>query len=861
MRTGAGPADYELKKNGVVVWSGRRSFTFWDAVVDDLGRAGGYAYSDGNEQFSSGDFIVAFLDSKGEERIASRTKRESSLIEHATPDPKARKLVLDAGNDRLIVVVVGSTIDRNLDAWWIYKLSNGVEIGRPSPRGRMQDNDKVIFENDIRPVRGTPLTLIHWMRYESGEQSIQPNCGARFTLVDLECRPVWTLELPEDYTIPSDEKEADRLYEEMRTNGAILKCSDPGMFELRHVKPSKRVQYRVEPDASAPSGWFVKEVSASEYIKPASTAGSRPAAFDITTIPELKLQHLGSVSLRDAPRGASPIHDIIDLRIDGRGRLGFLQRSDSEAGNWKYIIVSDSGELYKSVEVPPPPSDDQSKLLVVPLDGERRLFMYSGYGENPGSARRFDADKGIFTNIVGFTATADAAKGTPDGGFVILSRVHHKYTIDDSVARFDKNGIQLWRVGENSENEEKLFAPEDVTITSNGDVVVLENIRNDLKIHGLDGKYKKTIKLRESWGWNPNYPSRVDADANGGVVVYDFHGDPPIVHMSADGGVLAKFTPRFADGTAVDIYDGVQVSPDGRYWTTDRHSILQLDEKGVVTKILGEKPEVSRLREIARVEAGPNGNIYALDARTRAVHVFDKTGKPLFVCKPLPVDVDPKSDLNIMTISDSGEIYISRTDFDFDKPPEYLHFSAAGERIGVETAVLDTVSQNWVCQPGGKNKWVVGFKELFLVNEKGGLVYSTQERPDGNWIKGIFHGRAGRDGSLALLTVPGPFRGPYEAPAMHIYNSKGEPIRSILVPAASTISDDFDYDGKRIAVLWRSKTEKAVILYQPDGKCLGRFRVNIEGDAARCFLAPGGSELWISTYEGRIERYQMPEFR
>ena len=120
-------------------------------------------------------------------------------------------------------------------------------------------------------------------------------------------------------------------------------------------------------------------------------------------------------------------------------------------------------------------------------------------------------------------------------------------------------------------------------------VAVVDVIRKTVQFFDRAGKHHHTVDLKKAWGREPTYPSDISADRDGGVVVQDFQGDPPIVRMKADGTVRAQVRPRLKDGRTFQLFDA-QVAPDGVLWVSDGHALYRLIESGTAHRVLGEAP-------------------------------------------------------------------------------------------------------------------------------------------------------------------------------------------------------------------------------------------------------------------------------
>jgi hypothetical protein len=868
-RSGAGEARYELERKGALVWAGARPFTLWDAAVADDGTVAGYGYSHGyNRPFEqAGDFLVVILDPSGAPRLVEKTPREASGRLHTMADPKARGLFLDAPNDRLVVRVVDPDASGG-ETWWTYRLGTGAPLERSAPGERMPDAPPSYWIVAARPVAGTPLTLVHWLRQDVGSGPGSPP-GARFTLVDPAYAPVWTLELPGDYEVRGDEGATARLERSIFEHGAILDTGPPHRFAIRHAAAGMRVAYEVEPGEEAAGGWSVREVARTPYAEPGAP---EQRAAGVLAFPEVALRKIGSISLTagPAPPDGTPIRDVSELAIDDRGRFGFL-RCDGcgSASRAAFVVVDADGVLVQSVALPQLPQGGASARHLAWLGGDRWLVAASEQGAKVGtSAIRVDLGTGAATPFEGFDCPPiEALAPTRDGGFVALTRSYAEGTVVDALYAFDAQGRRRWRVAASFEDETLLFDPVDVAVATTGEVVVLEGIANQLKVYTPEGAYRYTVDLEEAWDRAPNYLSAIAPDADGGVVIFDFEGKPPVVRMKRDGSVLGQLTPAFPGGRAFDVHGRVQTGADGRLWTSDGHAVLRLDDRGVVDRALGERPDPEVLGEVAAIRVDGKGTIYAADRRTAAVHLFDPEGRRLRVFRPDPGDYDGQLVSASLAVSDAGDVFLSRGAREGDHAPEFLHYSPAGGRVGVESLGVDPISEDWYWQSTTGSRWVVGFENLFLVGPDGRASRTIERTAEGQWLERPAPAAVAPDGRIAVVSEARPLlpEDSDDERVVTIFSREGDALATWPAPEGLLPWAGAAFDGSRFAALVRAPSAGSskgigVVALDARGKPLFRFEPPGLGEGARPFLVPrgGGGELWLFDGRTSIDRYALP---
>ena len=229
-------------------------------------------------------------------------------------------------------------------------------------------------------------------------------------------------------------------------------------------------------------------------------------------------------------------------------------------------LVDNRGRLIKKIALPGLNTKCAIKHSAVSLGGDQWIVISSGDGdERLSSAVSVNISSGKIIPVNEFSLPEIKSLAVwRDAGIVALTIARARRTLENKLFAVDVAGKTRWNVQKDSEDRAKLFSPEAVTITSTGDVVVLDNIENRLQIFSRDGAYRSSVDLAQACHQQPNYPSGIRADIDGGVIVHDFPGKRSVVRMKLDGTVINKFTAKFADGREFDIRGDIQTAPDGR---------------------------------------------------------------------------------------------------------------------------------------------------------------------------------------------------------------------------------------------------------------------------------------------------------
>jgi len=818
-KSGRGGATYRLRRKGAVVWEGPRPFALWEAGVADDGTVGGVAYSRGFEGWGGrkpddyGDFSVVVLGPAGEVRLQERTKRTPSRFLHDVPNPLANGVIVDGANDRLVVRVRDPDINRRAEGWWVYRLSTGREVRRFSPKpllGEPKDGP-TRFVIDARAVAGTPLVLAHWWRYDTSGGTR----GARFTLHDPEGgdggAPVWSLELPRDYTVAGDEDAQDRLRDEIGEGFAILRTDAPGRFTLRFVAERRKVTFAVSRDG--PGGkWRVTEVGPREpYVAPAA----EPPPF---AAPEIRPRLRDRITLKAPAAGKpSPIRGVHNLTVAGPGRLAFLRRD----GATDLVLVEDRrGRVLHTVPLAKMALKGEDSIDALVWQGGTRFLVFVARrfakktSDYFSEAYRVDARTKTVARLVGFrAATSRSAAALPGaGGFLIL-------TYSQGLHAYDAAGRRVW-----TRSEEAGGDADSVAVLKDGTVAALD--ASDTAVTFLDprsGRTRRTLSLNQAWGREANYPSDIVADLQGGgFVVHDFQGTPSVVRMSAAGRVLGGFVPHDTRGGRIE-YPDVSVGSDGRLWVSDKHALLRMDARGRPDRPVGQ------LREVAEFAVSPTGRILAADARTNAVHVFDRSGRWLHACAPADTrDEDPASEFSRQA---QPQIAFGPND----------SFAVAGQ---------------WFDAKGKRRAKPAGFRTPVE------RVSRLRRRADATWLGFVYAVAVSPGGALAVADTPNDTTAARPSPVrarVSLYDPADAPLRVLPLPAAADDPyPEIAFDGRTLVV---SVAKRVYAYLGATGQPLWQFArpAPAQGDPWQPFLTDAGRTLCLfDPYRRTLYRYALP---
>jgi hypothetical protein len=252
------------------------------------------------------------------------------------------------------------------------------------------------------------------------------------------------------------------------------------------------------------------------------------------------------------------------------------------------------------------------------------------------------------------------------------------------------------------------------------------------------------------------------------------------------------------------------------------------------------------------VEVGPDGRIFIADRRTKAIHVFDSSGRAVGRCIPKPEDLKETSEIYHIAISKAGDIYAS-----LNLPvAKYLHFRKDMTREGWAPKIdADKITQKWYFHPSSDYCWILGYKEVFLVQDLKVIIKGISRRADGRWIEYPDRAAVAADGSLAVLS-----RSQSEKYLINIYNSSGDAQKNFDLPFSMGVHfiERLAYDGRHVF----AHVDNSLIVYDLDGQALGKFTLPSDEDNEQWngpWLAAQGKEIWfIESQSLKLHRFAFP---
>lgn len=268
------------------------------------------------------------------------------------------------------------------------------------------------------------------------------------------------------------------------------------------------------------------------------------------------------------------------------------------------------------------------------------------------------------------------------------------------------------------------------------------------------------------------------------------------------------------------------------------------------------------------------GRIHAIDVASHTMHVFDDTGRPLWLGSYSKHFGRERYPALMIKVTSSGDTWV---ELEVDvKPgyrdmsllgPKYVHFGPSGKFLGVEQIRFEGDTWwHWLPQPDGGLRWLINHKKILLVDAHDAVLRSITW-PNGEDFEDT--SAVAQDGSLAVV-MERPRKNFHRMPTLKppelvaaIFSPHGDAVSEWPLPFHPNSYPRIAFDDRHLAFVVLDNIEsghQAILVTDARGK--GLFRIPISADASigKVFLLsrPSGEELWVWS-DKVIDRYAMPK--
>ena len=797
------PADYKVTVKGNIAWEKTLPYTLSETGICDSGLIGGVGRGDRKAKADEKDFVIVIIDPKGNSLLEDRIPVTMSRYVDAGFDPKCSGVVFDPENDRMSVRLRDYDVNRQQETWRVYQLSTGKR--QPDIQPSLPNT---LFLLNARPVKGTHYLATTFYRLDGTEM------GLTYGLMDYKGSVVWSQDAIGDLSSGSTGYSQYDLQEQAFQGDGIPDNPKPNEFTIRSYKNRQLITFAVsgsEPKVS------VREVSREAVKEPANTTGGA-LSVKIATIPVT-----ASLIIPKSKSTQSGITKTGQFNFCGDDKVVFLQEQEPA----RLGIVDVPTLKVRAIKLPSEATAKGTTCLLAKVSGARFLLVSTkenNFGKTEKQATvnawTVEVTNGTWHRLPSFRSFGvKAVAARSDGKFAVLSSEQQLFSSTEHLSFCDATGKQIWMQGEGGYRGKKgeMLSPEALDFDNKGHIVVLDNIKKSLIRTSPAGLLDEEIELKKAWyGKEPTYPTNIMCLPSGGIVLTDSDTDKVCYVLNAKGGIVRKLEPRLANGKNIYVSENVRADSKGDIWITNGDGFFRLNAQGISSQVVGNSPNQAGLGEILSVHIDLDGRVYAQDGSTYAVHVFDRTGKPLFAAVPKPTEFSERAFADGPDVTRSGDIYLQGS-----KNDGIIHFSPTGERLADVPYPKDKKGSDGLFEMKPTWRWW----GTTLLSEKNEPVAELRRWPDGAWMLGGPSATA-PDGRIMAYSKKSYRAGGFEAnqsKRIAFFAANGRPESMAAYPFANKFVYSTAYDGtdsyfvldEYIAAV--DKNGSVLWAYQPEG--------------------------------------------
>ncbi|MDX1973066.1 MAG: hypothetical protein SFY68_11105 [Candidatus Sumerlaeia bacterium] len=848
---GTGPATYTMRGSGEVLWKRELPFTLSDAIITVEGNTIGYALSnmEDSDTTQSGNLILSYLSLNGD---IIRTKRFPTAINNYkfspfqptvsrmfyTPEKKLGWFYLTNNQDYEENGVL-ITFDESQEKF---------NVPVPLTEYLYGKSGKLL---DLVVIEGVPLLAIAWQE----EPFIFDETHQWISILDSHGKELWrhprTICDESQSRIYSRgpklltfiDKSLDTTFQLQESNNSweVLKLSDVPAFE--DIESENYFTYNSPEDASTK----------------ASLSASKP-------------YRKFSLEIPNSPADAAFVN--YNSTFDDQGNIYFISSPITNSitkDKSHTLIVNNKIEDIRKIPLNIPYYDNL--FIVGWLDDDSLLL--SAHKSNNGEMSEYPLSTqttNLFqVNVITekiirlndfLTDDAHVHSGlrTSKNGTILVR--HTKIicpTACNSISLYNLKEECLWSMMEHEfsgTNKDYFHHITDACLLTDGTIAVLDDSPARVELISSDGTRKGAINLEESWGYKPNYLSNIHPGPDGTIVVTDYNGRYPTVHMDATGKVLHKYRKQ---GT---------LDPFGAFWVSDGFTLKQENEEGEVIHTIGYEPLDPLCGPISYVNIDQQGRIYLLPTRSGVPFVFDGSGKVLYRADishdKFPIS-NPEPYHYKILIPGDGSLYYTLTEYvESSELPETTWtflFDKSGERVSEQKRISGTSELDLIYRRPNffnSNSPFLNNDRFWLQNQSGIILRDL----NGQDLLKIYNTIDEKQvillqSPIGHILVQNNSFTPYCTNInFSVYDSTGSLV-STLNPQThlNWYLHQSAWDGQYFYVPLKDK----IVVFNSQGEALTSVPVPSTEKTWKPFVTKTGSELWLFDGEREVVCYKIAE--
>lgn len=749
-RYGEGGAEYTFLERVKIQWNKKLEFTLRDVKITSTGIIAGYSYSKGFHGYANKDsrLSVWLLDRQGKTLYSWSTLRNMPTSLHSPDYPYCQGVMLHEKFANVIFRIYPASETEGGEEWMVISLET-FKKKESIAFGKCKDELPGRFK-EVIPIADHPLFLTfneEWISTPSKATDhvlYARTVGTTFRIIDYKGNLVWIDKNPDDINHEMLGCKPEHLSRFRDDNPLLGAGTGPGEFWVLHLKEDEKVTHKIAEDRKI-------EVVRREKLNWKEAQKKRESDEHAATLMYHDAPtHLSSFQVGTKPEPGSLPEHIEYFDFDKQDNIGCIAFCDKA---YFFYLISQENKVIAWKELD---QKDWHKLRpssLLKCTGDKWLLLLSYFEENPRLlvlSSEGEVEREIKIDFPGGERMAN----DENGNIAVLS------TAGGKIRQFNARGKVLWTFdeyfGSSSSGPGALLSPEDIALTPDDELIVLDNIAQKAQYYSLQGKPLRTIDFEETKSGEIDYPTFISVNREGIVHVKESAGKHRIQRYSKEGKWLSSIRMRHKNGKSIGYIRDMRFDNGDNLWISDGVA-CRIAKEGNTTKVLGTLPPKDAIRNISAIDTDSKGNLYVYDDENLAVVSFGPDGK-----KRSWFSLPPREEEDYVLPGSPGwKMFVDSEDLiNFSIANDsYVRFNSSGKEVDHKTS-------------RGEKHWGISNRAIVLRDNKGQEILQIRKGNDGKRFESISDIYTDHLGQLLCYE--------YEDKA-HVFDASGKPISSFTL--------------------------------------------------------------------------------
>ncbi|MCF6318449.1 MAG: hypothetical protein L3J83_04080 [Proteobacteria bacterium] len=801
---GIGQSDIIFSKDGVLLWNKSIDSTFSDVKISKDAHIFAYSYSDGldtgyrNKDKNNHNLTLWALSKHG--KIITRDDFERGITMthlHANDNPQALGILLQESANTVVFRFNASMHTDEDEKWIQYSIKSGkrkadllIDLSVEQDKTYGSFHEVIALTNQDLYL----LAITKLKHYYIDEYIL-------FILLDINGQPIWSYE-SKNKLDPNN----SQIKKYIENNPLIKYDKISKIFSITDLDKTEILSYTI-------SKGNVTEVATKDIDLYTLDSNTTTTHKNLIEPP----QFISSFIIDDRTK---------NNKINNKSmpqRMGVFGIDDNN--NIATLYKSKNTHIFTILK----PDNSIQTHFAINIDGLNKhqinSIKYKGDKKWLVLATRYDKQP-ILIEINSKTQTSKSIKIDAKGAIKLIIHKDKNFTVlardgEGYLRHFNNQGEIIWTFKQESYGKPShMSSPENITLSNDNKIIVLDNIGNKLNIYNNKGTFVSKIEFNNTENGELGYPTQL-------VAINDiiYVKDSEFIHKySLSGNWLGKITLTLLNGKKIGNIADMQVTKNQHIMLSDYANVFEFDEDFKQINRFGQLPSQQLFNHIAWLDTNSQGDIYLFNDKSYSVIVFTASGesKKVFSLKPLSIPTDHVSGINIfMDDQDVVHMNLGLSHYAlFDKDGQFVTIKKFDKNCS------EYCITSFIAHADIDIFWQKSYDELSLSELKNHSIKTIKnitKDANGDWLTPLNQIDADSDGRLIVVTDKDPSYSKSNL-SITLIDKTGKSLSTFSLEPNSSALANLTFAGDYIYLKYSQ--ENSIRIFNFQGKQVSSLKLN-----------------------------------